>query len=131
MDLLGDAPVFDIADPYFRIYSRNFARAPQYIGEGAEISNSLISEGCHIEGRVENSVLFGGVTVERGAVVRDAVIMEDVFVGKDARVSYAIVDSDAKIECGAKVGDARGSRTKIVVIPKNEIVSAKSKKEEA
>ncbi len=131
MDLLGENPVFDIGDPYFRIYSRNFARAPQYIGEGAVISNSLISEGCHIEGTVENSILFGGVTVEKGAVVRDAVVMEDVFVGEGARVSYAIVDSDSKIECGAKVGEARGSRTKIVVIPKYEIVSAKSEKEEA
>lgn len=131
MDLLGESPVFDIADPYFRIYSRNFARAPQYIGEDAVISNSLISEGCHIDGTVENSVLFGGVTVEKGAVIRDAVVMEDVFVGEGAKVSYAIVDSDARIEGGAVVGESRGSRTKIVVIPKNEIVSAKSKKEEA
>ncbi len=128
MDLLGEAPVFDIADPYFRIYSRNFARPPQYIGEGAKIANSLVSEGCHIEGTVENSILFGGVTVEKGAVIRDAVIMEDVHVGQNARISYAIVDSDARIEEGATVGEARGSRTKIVVIPKNEIVT---KKEEA
>ncbi len=127
MDLLGESPVFDIADPHFRIFSRNFARPPQYIGEGAHISNSLISEGCHIEGTVENSVLFGGVTVEKGAVIRDAVIMEDVAVEKDARVSFAIVDSDAVIEEGATVGEARGSRTKIVVIPKGSTV----KKEEA
>ena len=127
MDLLGETPVFDIADPHFRIFSRNFARPPQYIGEGAKIANSLISEGCHIEGTVENSVLFGGVTVEKGAVIRDAVIMEDVTVGKDAKVSYAIIDSDAVIENGASVGEARGSRSKIVVIPKGETV----KKEEA
>ena len=56
---------------------------------------------------------------------------EDVFVGENAKVSYAIVDSDAVIEAGATVGEVRGSRTKIVVIPKNEIVSANSKKEEA
>ncbi len=131
MDLLGETPVFDIGDPHFRIFSRNFARPPQYIGVGAEISNSLISEGCHIEGKVENSVLFGGVTVEKGAVIRDAVIMEDVLVCKDAKVAYAIVDSDAVIEEGATVGEARGSRTKIVVIPKGERVEKDGKKEEA
>ncbi len=131
MDLLGETPVFDIGDPHFRIFSRNFARPPQYIGAGAEISNSLISEGCNIEGKVENSVLFGGVTVEKGAVIRDAVIMEDVRIGKDAKVAYAIIDSDAVIEEGATVGEARGTRTKIVVIPKGEHVEKDGKKEDA
>lgn len=129
MDLLGDSPALDLNDRSFRIYSRNFARPPQRIGKTAVIKNSLISEGCRIEGTVENSVLSGGVTVEAGAVVRDAVIMEDVRIGKNARVYYAIVDGEAVIDENAVVGEARGSRAKIAVIPKG--ANVKAEKEEA
>ena len=122
MDLLGESPALDLNDYSFRIFSRNFARPPQYIGPKAVLKNSLISEGCHINGTVENSILSGGVVVEEGAVIRDAVIMEDVHVGKNARISYAIVDGEAVIEEGATVGSMRGSKSKIVVIPKGEIV---------
>ena len=122
MDLLGENPVLDLNDTSFRIFSRNYPRAPQFIGDKAVLKNSLITEGCVINGTVENSILFAGVTVEEGAVVKDAVVMEDVTVGSGAKVSYAIVDSDVVIEENATVGVSRGSRSKIVVIPKGEIV---------
>ena len=125
MDLLGDSPALDLSDRHFRIYSRNFARPPQYIGEGAVIRNSLISEGCHVEGTVENSILFGGVTVAKGAVVRVAVVMEDVEIGEGAGVYYAIVDTDVVVEAGATVGEKRASRSKIAVVAKGERVSVK------
>ncbi len=128
MDLLGDSPALDLADRHFRIYSRNFARPPQYIGEGAVIRNSLISEGCHVEGTVENSILFGGVTVAKGAVVRDAVVMEDVEIGEGAGVYYAIVDTDVVVEPGATVGEMRASRSRIAVVAKGERVSVKEDK---
>ena len=122
MDLLGESPALDLNDSDSRIFSRNFARPPQFIGDNAVVKNSLLSEGCRIDGTVENSVLFGGVTVEAGAYIRDAVLMEDSFVGRGARVSYAIVDSGAHIACGAVVGEKRGSRSKITVIPKGAAV---------
>ena len=122
MDLLGENPALDLNDTSFRIFSRNYPRAPQFIGEKAVLKNSLVTEGCVINGTVKNSILFAGVTVEEGAVVKDAVVMEDVTVARGAKVSYAIVDSDAVIEEGAVVGVSRGSRSKIVVIPKGEIV---------
>ncbi len=122
MDLLGENPALDLNDTGFRIFSRNYPRAPQFIGEKAVLKNSLITEGCVINGTVENSILFAGVTVEEGAVVKDAVVMEDVTVERGAKVSYAIVDNDAVIEENAVVGVSRGSRSKIVVIPKGEIV---------
>jgi len=67
MDLIGDKPEFDLSDKKWRIYSRNSAQPPQYVGEKAKVSNSLITEGCIIEGIVENSILSGGVVVEEGA----------------------------------------------------------------
>ena len=61
---------------------------PAKISAGATVSNSLISHGCHIVGRVEHSVLSPGVFVAEGAVVRDSIIMNDTIVGRNAVVSF-------------------------------------------
>ena len=123
MDLIGDDPKLTLSDRAFRIYSRNMARAPQYLGERALIVNSLVSEGCKIYGTVENSVLSGGVTVEEGAVIKDSVIMEDVLIKKGAKVYSSIVDSDTEIEAGVTVGTENADKSKITVIAKASSVS--------
>ena len=124
MDLLGERPAFDLHDRHFRIYSRNKARPPQKIGEGAKIVNSLISEGCVIEGTVVNSVLSGGVYVAKGAEVRDSVIMDDVQIESGARVAYSIIDSDTVIGECVSLGDEGGSRENIRVIAKGSVLQA-------
>ncbi len=124
MDLLGERPAFDLHDRHFRIYSRNKARPPQKIGDGAKIVNSLIAEGCVVEGTVVNSVLSGGVHVAKGAEVRDSVIMDDVRIESGARVCYSIIDSDTVIGECVTLGDADGSREQIRVIGKGSVLQA-------
>ena len=124
MDTIGDAPKINILDKKARIFSRNFARPPQYVGENAEIKNSLISEGCKIFGRVENSVLSGGVVIEEGAVVCDSVIMDDVVVEKGARVYTAIIDSNSVICKNSVVGKENGTKDEVLVIKKGTRVQA-------
>ena len=75
MDLLGDKPVFNLKESSWRIYSRNATEPPHYTGEKAVVANSLITEGCEIYGKVENSILSNSVIVEEGAVVKDSIIM--------------------------------------------------------
>ena len=116
MDLLGENPTVDMSQRAFRIYSKNEARAPQYIGETAMISNAMISEGCIIHGTVINSVLSGGVVVEEGAVVRDSVIMEDVRICRGATVDYSIIDADTVVCEGAQVGVEGAGKDNIKVI---------------
>lgn len=116
MDLIGENPVLDISDKNFRIYSKNSARAPQYIGPESSVKNSMISEGCLIYGKVENSILSGGVIIEEGALVKDSVIMEDVTVKSGASVYFSIVDSDTVIEAGAVVGNDGAGKDNIEVI---------------
>ncbi len=123
MDLIGDEPKINISDRDFRIFSRNMARAPQYIGDDAVITNSLISEGCKIYGTVENSILSGGVVIESGAVVKDSIIMEDVLVKKDARVFSSIVDSDTVVEEGITVGEENANKNNITVIAKASVIT--------
>lgn len=104
MDLLGENPPLDLFDTDRRIYSRNLIRAPHYIGTDARVSNSIVTEGCEVNGVVENSVLFSGVKVHRGAYIRNSIIMNDTVVHSGASVLYSIVDSQSEINTGAKVG---------------------------
>ena len=124
MDLIGDEPVLNMSDRDFRIFSRNAARPPQYIGPKATIENSLVSEGCKINGTVVNSILSGGVVIEEGALVKDSVIMEDVTVKSGAKVYSAIVDSDTVVEFGGVVGKENADKSEIAIIAKGTTVFA-------
>ena len=126
MDLIGEDPVLSMSDKSFRIFSRNVARAPQFVGKDAVIDNSLISEGCRIYGTVINSVLSGGVVVEPGAIIKDSVVMEDVTVKSGAAVYSAIVDSDVVVESGAVAGTENASKNDIAVFAKGTVITAVS-----
>ena len=123
MDLIGDEPILNISDKSFRIYAKNSARPPQFIGTDACVINSMISEGSIIHGTVENSILSGGVVIERGAIVKDSVIMNDVVIKKGARVYSSIVDSEALIEEGATVGEENAEKSNISVVAKGRVIS--------
>ncbi len=115
MDLLGDRPAFDLYDKNWRIFSRTSARPPQFVGENAKITGSMMSEGCEIYGYVENSVLFDGVYVAPGATVRDSVIMSGTRIEAGAVVEYSIIDADTVVSAGAAVG-AKNDDAKIAVV---------------
>ncbi|MCD8055966.1 MAG: glucose-1-phosphate adenylyltransferase [Clostridiales bacterium] len=104
MDLLGEEPNFELNDKDWRIYSRNNAEPPHFVGENAEINNSLVTEGCEINGVVENSVLSNGVIVESGAYVKDSVIMSGTRIGSGSNVNYSIIDGDTVIGKNCTVG---------------------------
>ena len=116
MDLLDENSELDLGDRDWRIYSRNNAVPPHFVGGYAKITNSLITEGCEIEGIVENSVLSSGVKVARGAYIKDSVILSGVTIGEGATVNYSIIDSDTTIGAGAVVGRTRSADEQITVI---------------
>lgn len=126
MDLIGENPKFDIHAQNARIFSRNFARPPQYLGNLSSVKNSLISEGCKIYGTVENSVLSGGVIIKDGACVKDCVIMDDVIIEEGARAFSAVIDSDVTIRKNATVGIFNATKDNIVVIAKGTVVEENS-----
>ncbi|MFD2446536.1 glucose-1-phosphate adenylyltransferase [Bacillus sp. CGMCC 1.16607] len=101
MDLLNNSCDLDLFDYTWRIYSVNPNQPPQFIAPCAEVLDSLINEGCLIEGDVERSVLFQGVKVEKGAVVRESVVMSDAVIGKNAYIEKAIVPAGIQIPEGA------------------------------
>jgi glucose-1-phosphate adenylyltransferase len=116
MDLLGEKPEFNIHDKKWRIFSRNYASPPQYIGETGNVNDSIISEGCEIYGKVEHSVLSANVIVEEGAVVKDSVIMSGAVIKAGATVNYSIIDSNSVVSENAKVGEDKETAKGIAVI---------------
>ncbi|MCL2578837.1 MAG: glucose-1-phosphate adenylyltransferase [Oscillospiraceae bacterium] len=103
MDLLDPSTPLDLGADW-KIYARNAVRPPQYIGDGALVQNSIISEGAEIYGTVDFSVVFPDVTVEEGAVLRDSIVMPGSIIKKGAVVEYAILAEGCVIGQHAQVG---------------------------
>ena len=106
LDLLNPKVDLDLSDNSWKIYSKTAAAPPHYISNKASVENSMISEGCVIDGEVDYSVLFSNVTVEEGAVVRYSIVMPGTVVKAGAVVEYAIVAENAVIEEDAHVGES-------------------------
>ena len=104
LDLLSEDPGIELNDLGWLVYTKSEERPPARVGPGATVSRSMISHGCVVEGTVEHSILSPGVRVEAGAVVRDSIVMFDAVIGEDAILSRAIVDKEAWIGPGARVG---------------------------
>lgn len=105
MDLLDPNVPLDLYDDAWKIYARNPVMPPQYVAEGAVTQNSMISEGCIVEGDVDFSILFAGVTVEKGVVVHDSIIMPGSVIKAGAVVEYSIVAENVVVGENAQVGD--------------------------
>lgn len=92
--------LFDAANPiYTKIRDDNPTR---YI-EGSKVKNSLLADGCVIEGEVENSVLFRGCVVKKGAVVKNCVLMQDTIVEENCSVEYVVTDKNVHITTGKQL----------------------------
>lgn len=105
LDLLNPKVELDLSDPGWRIYSRSPSAPPQYIGESAELQNSLVTEGCEVEGKVDFSILFENVKVEKGATITDSIIMPGARVEEGATVQYAIIAENVTVKKNAVVGE--------------------------
>ncbi len=105
MDVLDPNVPLDLLDNSWKIYSRNPVMPPHYAGPNSKIENSMVAEGCEINGSIDFSVLFAGVTVEEGAVIHDSIIMPNTVVKKGAVIEYAIVGEDCVIGEGAHIGE--------------------------
>ena len=116
MDLLYHSDELNLADPDWKIYSEDVTMPPQYVGPDASVENAYITQGCIVNGTVINSVLFTGTVVEKGAVVKDSVLMPHSKVKAGAHVERAIIADDVVIGKEKKVGDAK---SKIVLVAKS------------
>ncbi len=135
MDLLDSNSGINLDDNNWKIYARNTAEPPHYVGNNAQIINSLVTEGCEIDGCIKNSVISSGVKVGKNVVIEDCNIMPNVVIEDGAVIKYTIVGPGARIGKNAQVGgvcDKSGLKIAVVgpdavvaenqVVPKGEMV---------
>ena len=103
MDMLSPK-LIDLYNPDWPIRSKSPTKPPHYAGPDSKIIHSIVTEGCEIEGRVENSVLSSSVRVGKGANVVYSILMPGAVVEDGAEVMYAIIGENTKVRAGAKVG---------------------------
>ena len=101
------------------IYTKIRDDNPTRYLEGSKVKNSLLADGCVIEGTVENCVLFRGCQVKKGAVVKNCVLMQDTVVETDCGVEYVVTDKNVHITAGKKLA---GTDTFPVFVAKNHSV---------
>lgn len=103
-----------ITDSDWPIFTKGGELPPARCSESSHVTNSIIGDGCIVKGEVRGSILFPGVTVERGAVVEDSIVFSFSRIAGDARVRKAILDkfvvvgNGSSIGMGARRGTARG-----------------------
>ena len=114
MDLLSKNNELDLNDPTWKIYTEDATTLPQYIGPDANIRHAFVNQGCVIEGDIQNSVLFTGAKVRKGAKIIDSVLMPGVEVEENAVVTRALVADNVKIGAGAVVGDAKSEHIELI-----------------
>ena len=107
MDLINPDNELNLYNDDWKIYSNVMSKVPQFIGDTAEVKNSIISEGAVILGKVENSVIFPGVYVAEDAVVKDSVVMEDCRILSNCKIEKAIVGTKAVINGDNYIGDGK------------------------
>ncbi|WP_066174852.1 glucose-1-phosphate adenylyltransferase subunit GlgD [Bacillus marinisedimentorum] len=103
------------------IYTKVKHEPPAQYRRTADVHNSMVANGCTIEGTVENSILFRGVKVHKGAVVKNSIIMQKTEIQEGAYVENAILDKDTKVQKGQQV---KGAEDLPSVIAKSSVVES-------
>ena len=119
MELLDPAIRMELFNPRTPIYTKVKDEVPAKYTDTGRVRNSIVADGCIIEGEVENSVLFRGVHVCKGAVVRDSIIMQACYVGENSTLSNVVMDKGVLILNGRNIS---GHKTYPVIIRKGTTV---------
>ena len=114
MDLLDDKNELDLGDSAWKIYTEDVTTLPQYVGANANIKRAYITQGCVIDGDVENSVLFTGAKVGAKAKVLDSVLMPNAVVEDGAVINRALIADGVRIGKGAVVGSPDSEHIELV-----------------
>lgn len=103
MDLLRPEVATDLFNPAHPIYTKVKDEVPaRYVGEG-RAHNSIVADGCVIEGEVENSILFRGVHVSKGAKVKNSILMQASFIGAGSELDYMVLDKGCTVLNGRRL----------------------------
>lgn len=104
MELIDLIPEFNLYEEYWKIYTKSDVLAPQYIAADAKVDKSIIGEATEVYGEVHGCVIGANVTIGKGSIVRDSILMEGVTIGENVVIDKAIIAEDTVIGDGAVLG---------------------------
>ena len=104
MELIDIIPVINLYEEFWKIYTRTDTIPPQYVADNTFIEKSIVGDGTEVYGRIYNSVIGSGVTIEEGAVVRDSIIMNNSVIGKNTIVNKSIIAEEVVIGDNVELG---------------------------
>ena len=104
MELIDIVPEFNLYEEYWKIYTRSEALPPQFYAPGSVIEKSIVGEGTDIYGEVYNSVIGCGVTIGKGTVIRDSIIMNNTEIGENCEFNKAIIAENVEIGNSVRLG---------------------------
>ena len=129
MDLIKRRDEFNIADKSWKIYYRHEGRLPQYIGESAEVTESMISDGTIVLGKVHESIVSSGVSIAQNSKVLGSIIMQNAVIEEGATVVNSIIAEGTVVKSGVTVGheEIELGKDMITVIGNFEVVEEDTK----
>lgn len=104
MELVDIIPEFNLYEEFWRIYTKNDILPPQYVDETGKVTESIVGEGTEIYGEVSHCVIGSGVTIGKGAVVKDSIIMNGTVIGEGAVVDKAIIAENVVVGSHVELG---------------------------
>lgn len=129
MDLIKRKEDFNISDKSWKIYYRHEGRLPQYIGESAEVTDSMISDGTIVLGKVHESIVSSGVSIAKNSKVLGSIIMQNAVIEEGATVVNSIIAEGTVVKSGVTVGheEIELGKDMITVIGNFEVVEEDTK----
>ena len=129
MDLIKRRDEFNISDKTWKIYYRHEGKLPQFIGDSAQVTDSMISDGTIVLGNVHESIVSSGVSIEKNAKVQGSIIMQNAVIEEGATVINSIIAEGTVVKSGVTVGhsEVELGQDMITVIGKDEIVTEDTK----
>ena len=104
MELIDIVPEFNLYEEYWKIYTKSEIQPPDYIAADSIVERSIIGEGSDIYGEVYNSVIGCGVTIGKGTVIRDSIIMNQTQIGENCEINKAIIAENVVVGNQVRLG---------------------------
>ena len=129
MDLIKRRDEFNISDKTWKVYYRHEGKLPQFIGDSAQVTDSMISDGTIVLGTVHESIVSSGVSIEKNAKVQGSIIMQNAVIEEGATIINSIIAEGTVVNSGVTVGhsEVELGQDMITVIGKDEIVTEDTK----
>jgi glucose-1-phosphate adenylyltransferase len=103
MDLIDDPSIDLYLDDSSKVYSQDTRTGPQLIGKDAKITDSLINQGCSINGEINHSIIFSDCKIGKNSIVTNSVILPNVVIGDNVELENVIINQDIKIQNNVKI----------------------------